>query len=65
MSFEQMSPGGLDYLPCRYGNSKMLFRGPLRALDKPFNAFFGGTTTYGKFIQTPFPDLVETQVGRT
>jgi len=65
MSFEALSPGGLDYLPCRYGNSKVLFRGPRRSLDGPFVAFFGGTTTYGKFIRAPFPELVEQAIGRT
>ncbi|WP_299146889.1 DUF6473 family protein [uncultured Tateyamaria sp.] len=65
MSFEALSPGGLDYLPCRYGNSKVLFRGPRRSLNKPFVAFLGGTTTYGKFIPTPFPDIVEAQTGLT
>ncbi len=65
MSYEALSPGGLDYLPCRYGNSKVLFRGPRRSLDKNFVAFFGGTTTYGKFIRAPFPDLVESQLGTT
>lgn len=65
MSFEALSPGGLDYLPCRYGNSKVLFRGPRRPLDKPFVAFFGGTTTYGKFIDRPFPDTVEADLGMT
>ncbi|MEL7098122.1 MAG: DUF6473 family protein, partial [Pseudomonadota bacterium] len=24
--------GGLDYLPCRYGASKVLFRGPRKSL---------------------------------
>ncbi|MEP5632957.1 MAG: DUF6473 family protein [Tateyamaria sp.] len=65
MSYDALRPGGLDYLPCRYGNSKVLFRGPKRAIDKPFVAFFGGTTTYGKFIQTPFPAVVEADLGMT
>lgn len=65
MSYEALSPGGLDYLPCRYGKSKVLFRGPRRSLNDPFIAFFGGTTTYGKFIQTPFPDTVEADLGVT
>ena len=59
MSFDTLGPGGLDYLPCRYGASKILFRGPKRPLDQPYVAFFGGTTTYGKFVETPFPELVE------
>lgn len=65
MSFDTLGPGGLDYLPCRYGTSKILFRGPRRSLDGPYVAFFGGTTTYGKFIETPFPQLVESELGRT
>ncbi|MFL4469952.1 DUF6473 family protein [Tateyamaria armeniaca] len=65
MSYEALSPGGLDYLPCRYGNSRVLFRGPRRSLNNPFIAFFGGTTTYGKFIQTPFPDVLEEELGVT
>lgn len=65
MSYHALSPGGLDYLPCRYGNSKVLFRGPRRSLDAPFIAFFGGTTTYGKFIQTPFSDILDAQLNAT
>ncbi|WP_147110817.1 DUF6473 family protein [Tateyamaria sp. syn59] len=65
MSIESLGPGGLDYLPCRYGNSKVLFRGPRRSLDAPFVAFFGGSTTYGKFVASPFPDLVEQATGIT
>ena len=65
MSYEALSPGGLDYLPCRYGNSRVLFRGPRRSLNDPFIAFFGGTTTYGKFIQTPYSDVLETDLGVT
>ncbi len=59
MSFDTLGPGGLDYLPCRYGTSKILFRGPKRSLTGPYVAFFGGTTTYGKYVETPFPALVE------
>lgn len=65
MSFDALSPGGLDYLPCLYGHSKVLFRGPRRNLDVPYVACLGGTTTYGKYIATPFPDLVEADLGLT
>lgn len=65
MSFDTKGPGGLDYLTCRYGNSKVLFRGPKRPLDKPYVAFFGGTLTYGKFIKLPFPSRVENSLGIT
>lgn len=64
MTFENLGLPALDYFPCRYGASKMLFRGPKRRLDKPYVAFLGGTETYGKFIGKPFANLVEEQVGR-
>jgi hypothetical protein len=63
MTFDAMAPMGLDYLPCRYGTSKLLFRGPRRDLSKPYVAFLGGTETYGKFIAEPFVDLIEQRLG--
>ncbi|MGC1495862.1 MAG: DUF6473 family protein [Sulfitobacter sp.] len=65
MTYDALGPGALDYLPCRYGTSKLLFRGPRRDLDRPYLSFIGGTETYGKFIKSPFPALVEESVGRT
>lgn len=59
MSNESMGPKALDYLPCRYGTSKLVFRGPRRDLTRPFVAFVGSTETYGKFIAEPYPSLVE------
>ena len=53
----------LDYLPCHYGTSKLLFRGPQRPLTEPYCAILGGTETYGKFVADPFPALVETKIG--
>lgn len=43
----------------------MLFRGPRRRLDQPYIAFLGGTETYGKYIQKPFPYLVEKAMRQT
>lgn len=59
MAFEHQGAGALDYFPCRYGRSKLLFRGPKRPLDEPFIAALGGTETYGKFVADPWPVLVE------
>jgi hypothetical protein len=58
MTYDALGAGALDYLPCRYGTSKLLFRGPRRSLKRPYLAFLGGTETYGKFIANPFPDLI-------
>ncbi|KJZ19179.1 DUF6473 family protein [Loktanella sp. S4079] len=55
----------LGYAPCRYGNSKVLFRGPRRRLDQPYMTFIGSTETYGKFIEKPFPALVEKAMRQT
>lgn len=64
MTYIAMGPGALDYLPCRYGTSKLLFRGPRRKLDRPYIAFVGGTETYGRFIEKPFSKLVEDETGQ-
>jgi len=63
MSYDVLGAGALNYAPCKYGNSRILFRGPERRLDAPYVAFLGGTETYGKFIKTPFPALVESNLG--
>lgn len=65
MTYDALGPGALDYLPCRYGTSKLLFRGPRRDLDAPYVALIGGTETYGKFIKEPFPEQVEKAIGVT
>ena len=63
MTYNAMGPRALDYLPCRYGKSRLLFRGPRRKLNKPYLAFLGGTETYGKYIKDPFASLVERETG--
>ncbi len=32
MTYERLNETALEYFPCRYGLSKMLFRGPRRKL---------------------------------
>ena len=63
MTFEHLNSGGLDYLPCRYGRSKLLFRGPRKKLEGPYFAVLGGSETYGKFIETPMTELLEQASG--
>ncbi len=63
MAFERLGARPLDYMPCRYPGSKLQFRGPKRTLDGPFAVFLGGTETYGKFIEQPFPALIEARTG--
>lgn len=59
MSCEDLGLPPLNYDPCRYDGSRLLFRGPQRTLEGEYIAFLGGTETFGKFIPQPFPDLVE------
>jgi hypothetical protein len=63
MTYDSVGRGGLDYLPCRYGRSRLLFRGPRRRLEGEYAVFLGGSETYGRFIAQPFPALVEAQTG--
>ena len=65
MTYERLGDSALDYFPCRYGTSKLLFRGPRRKLDGAYCAVLGGTETYGKFILQPYAALVEAATGIT
>lgn len=59
MAYAYASEGSLDYYPCRYGTSKLVFRGPKKSLRKPYIVAIGGTETYGKFVPMPFPTVLE------
>ncbi len=63
MAYEYPGDGSLDYYPCRYGTSRVLFRGPRRDLDRPYVVTLGGTETYGKFVPEPYPALTESATG--
>jgi Domain of unknown function (DUF6473) len=56
--------GALDYSPCRYGASKAMFRGPERDLTQPYIAMLGGSATFGKYVERPYPTLVEQALGQ-
>jgi hypothetical protein len=63
MNDSAYADAGVSPAPCRYGGSKLAFRGPARALDGRHIAFVGGTATYGKSVPEPFPALVEALLG--
>ncbi len=65
MAYEHLGEGALDYYPCRYGKSKLLFRGPRKKLDKPYIAVLGGSEIYGKFTEQPLPEMLEQLTGHT
>lgn len=63
MTYENMGRSGLEYLPCSYGDARLRFRGPRKRLEHGYVACLGGTETYGRFLQTPFPVLIEERTG--
>ena len=52
----------LDYRICRYGNSRMLYRGPKKRLNRDYVAFLGGSETYGKFVVSPYPEMLDDEI---
>lgn len=49
--------------PCRYGSSRLSFRGPARPLDGRHIAFVGGSETVARGVAEPFPALLEGALG--
>ncbi len=63
MTYSRLVGRSLDYSPCQYGRSKLLFRGPKSSVEGDYVAFLGSTETYGKFVEKPFPSLVGGALG--
>jgi hypothetical protein len=63
MMLDALADHGLNYAPCRYGTSRLLFRGPRRRLEGDYVAAVGGTETYGKYVERPYPVLLEEALG--
>lgn len=59
MAYEYRGAEALDYFPCRYGASRLVFRGPRRKLTGDYIAVLGGSATYGRFVRDPYPALIE------
>lgn len=60
---DSYSAGGLDYRRCHYGSSRLAFRGPKRRPKADYIAFLGGSATFGKYVERPFPDLLSELLG--
>ena len=54
---------GLDYAPYEFGSAPLTLRGPRKDAEGDYVAMLGGSETYGKYVQYPFPDLVEAVTG--
>lgn len=59
MTYAYLSDASLDYMPCRYGRSRLLFRGPRRDLGGRYAVVLGGIEAYGRYIPQPYPALLE------
>ena len=55
----------IDYAPCRYGGSRLWFRGPRRSLRSSYVACLGGCGVYGRYVARPWTQLLDAQVGCT
>ncbi len=63
MTYERQVPGDLDYEFCRYGSSRIRFRGPKPPDGVPYMAFLGADETFGRFVPTPYPALITQDLG--
>ena len=63
MAFAFQGAAALDYSVCRYGSSKVQFRGPRCDLSGAYVACLGGTETFGKFVPDPYPALLQGRLG--
>jgi Domain of unknown function (DUF6473) len=64
MACETQGAGAPDYFPCRYGQSRLMFRGPWRAACAGHAVALGGSLTYGRYVARPWPALLEEATGR-
>ena len=63
MMQQALAGAGQGFEPCRYGSSRLTFRGPARPLDGRHIAFVGGAETLGRYVEAPFTTLLEREMG--
>ncbi len=57
MSYCGRDSGKLSYEMCRYGASRLVFRGPAPDLEAPYIAFIGTTETQAPFLPRPYSEI--------
>lgn len=60
-----LSKPGPRISACTYGLSRVPFRGPRKPLEGRYVACLGGSETFGKYLERPWPELLETRLGDT
>jgi len=63
MAEHQIDDPMFDYKLYRFGRSRQLFRGPQREIKGRYVSFVGGSNTFGRFNDVPFPDQVGQEIG--
>ena len=64
MSYQPLAAGNAAESFCQYGRSKLWFRGPKRRTEAPYIACLGGAETFGRFVERPFPAVLEARLNR-
>lgn len=64
MSFLETGQTAAEPAPCRFGTSRLLFRGPVDPRRGPYIAVLGGTESYGRFVERPYPLLLQETAGQ-
>lgn len=63
MGYAEPIERGLDYSLCHYGASRLTFRGPRKRLAGSYVAILGGTETFGRYVEDPFPEILQDHLG--
>ncbi|MEX2520704.1 MAG: DUF6473 family protein [Paracoccaceae bacterium] len=54
----------IDYGSYKWGRLDQLYRGPRPDLSAPYIACLGGAQTFGRYVRSPFPALLESSMAR-
>ena len=65
MSLHMTGAGALEDPICNYPGSRLPVRAPCARLEGRYLAFLGGSETFGRFVETPFPALLDRRLGQT
>ncbi|MEM9138704.1 MAG: DUF6473 family protein [Pseudomonadota bacterium] len=63
MAEHQIDDPMFDYKLYRFGRSRQIFRGPQPDLRRAYISYIGGSSTFGRYNDEPFPDQVEHALG--
>lgn len=65
MSEYQIDDPLFDYQIYRFGQTRQIFRGPQPELRGRYLCFIGGSSTFGRYADAPYSDLIGRESGQT